>query len=133
MTIRLHKRAILARLREVTAIADKVFEGRVPNRTEAYAALHTDTGRYESDRFTGPQGGTVTYRYWLHSIGSTPEQAQAVAECVHRQLIGWRPAVDGYRCSRMVHRASQPTQLDDTVRPPLYFCVDQFDLTSSPT
>jgi hypothetical protein len=133
VTVRLHKKAIIARLREDAAMVDKVFDGIVPSRTEKYAVVHTNTGRYPVDRFTGPQGGTVTYSYWLHSVGSTPEQAQAVAECVLRQLIGWRPTVTGYRCSRMVHRASQPTQLDGDGRPPVYYCVDQFDLTTNPT
>lgn len=132
MTIRQHKTAVLTRLREVPSMVDKVFEGRVPARTEAYAALYTNTGRYPQDRFTGPQGATVTYTYWLHSIGSTPDQAQAIAERVLRQLLNWRPTIAGYGCSRMIHRASQPIQLDDTIRPPLFYCVDQFDLTSNP-
>jgi hypothetical protein len=132
VTIRLHKSAVLARLRIPPGMSERVFEGRVPSRTEAYAALYTNTGFYPRDRFTGPQGGTVTYTYWLHSIGSTPDQAQAIAEQILTQLLNWKPVVDGYLCSRMVHRVSQPIQLDDVVRPPLFVGVDQFDLTSNP-
>lgn len=132
MTIRLHKTAVLARLRDAAGMSERVFEGRVPSRTEAYAALYTNTGSYPQDRFTGPQGGTVTYTYWLHWIGSTPDQAQSIAERGLEQLLNWRPVIDGYSCSRMLHRVSQPIQFDDVVRPPLFFGIDQFDLTSNP-
>lgn len=129
MTIRAHKKALLDRLEEDSILAGKVHEGVVPKRVPPYVSLFTDTGSHQAERFIGPDM-TVNYQYLTHSVGETPEQAQLLAEHVAAQFLNWVPAVSGYRCSRLRHPTSPPTQLDRDVDPPLFYCIDEWDLTS---
>jgi hypothetical protein len=52
---------------------------------------------------------------------------------LHRvQQLDYTPTVAGRQCGSLRHAASQPVQIDRDVSPPLYYCVDEFDLTSDP-
>lgn len=138
---RAHGAAELARLRTITALADAVFDGEVPKANgngtpvevpQRYVLVHSSRVVARADRLTGgaPQRGRRTL--WVHSVGMSKGQADAVAEKVIARYNGWRPEVPGYTCEPMTHEASQPVQKDDTVRPPLYFGVDQFDYYTTP-
>lgn len=131
MTIRDHANAVLARLRADTVLAGCTFEGVVIDRPDRYCTLFLDNGEWEADRFTGPQD-VATFTATIHSVGSTAEQAQMVAERVFAQLLGFTPTVANRYCRRIRHVNSQPVQLDQDVSPPLYWCADTFSFTSSP-
>lgn len=130
MTIRAHKNAILARLREDSVLASATFEGVVTDRPQRYCTVFTDSGYRTVERLAGPSA-TALFTYTVHSVGSTPDQAQAVAEHVFAQLLDFTPTVAGRLCGRLRHAASQPVQQDPDI-PDLYFCVDEFDVSSDP-
>jgi hypothetical protein len=128
--IRAHKNAILARLREDSVLSAVTFEGVVTERPERYCTLFTNSGFRTVERLSAPSA-TAEFTYTVHSVGSTPDQAQAVAERVFAQLLDFTPTVPARLCGRLRHAASQPVQQDPDI-PNLYFAVDQFDLTSDP-
>lgn len=129
--IRAHKDAILTRLRQDSVLSTATFEGVVTDRPQRYCTVFTNSGYRSVERLAGPSA-TATFTYTIHSVGSTPEQAQAVAERVFAQLLDFTPTVANRQCGRLRHAASQPVQKDSDVTPALYYCVDQFDLTSDP-
>lgn len=136
INIRDHAAATLARLREDDVLTDSTFEGLVApdengDRPQRYLSVFSDNGEYEAGRATGP-AETVTFTYTLHSVGTDPQQARAVAERAFAQLLGYRPTITGRRCGRYRHTYSQQIQIDDTAKPPLWFGVDEFELTTDP-
>lgn len=131
MSIRAHKQAILDRLRADPILTDATFEGVVTDRPSRYVAVFIDSGYRYSERLTGAQA-TADYGVTAHSVGTTPDQAQFVAERVFAQLLGHVLQVPGFRCRRVRHEASQPTQIDRDIDPPLFYAVDVFEFTSEP-
>lgn len=126
------KAAVLARLRQDSVLASSTFEGVVTNRPNRYVAVFSDSGFRTAERFTGLQG-TSSQSFTVHSVGTTPDQAQAIADRVFAQLLDWTPAVEGRVCRRMRHEASEPVQIDRDVTPPMFYGVDVFEVTSSPS
>lgn len=132
---RAHTAAVLTQMRTDPILANFTYEGivLVPAggvRPEAYCSVFTNTGIADTDRFTGLQS-RVTIRFVIHSIGKRPDQAQLVADRVVDLLTNWIPPVDGWRCERLRHAASQTTQIDREVPGyPLYYAVDEFDLVT---
>lgn len=127
--IRDHKQAVLTRLREDSVLTDSTYEGVVEDRPARYCTIYVNSGRRTAERVTGGQT-TATFTFTIHSVGTAPDQAQLVAERVFNQLLDWTPDVPGYRCRRIIHAASYPTQRDPDGLPPVYFAVDEFDLTT---
>lgn len=131
-----HKDAVIAQLKLDTVLADCGFEGVVTpegdDYPERYWTIFTDSGVRSSDRFGGLPN-QATYHYTVHSVGTTPEQAQRIADRVITQLAGVQLAVPGWAPFLLVHASSYPTQMDDTVRPPLHFSVDRFTLRTQPS
>lgn len=129
--IRAHKNAVLARLREDAILADSTFGGEVTTRPARYCTVYVDSGFRQVERFTGGSG-VADFSFTIHSVGSTQEQAQLVAERVFAQLLDWTPTIAGRNSRRMRHVASRPVAYDTDIDPPLYFAVDVFDLTTAP-
>lgn len=128
--------AFLARLRLDPVLADSTHKGVVPldadgNRPELYATVFTDTGTPTVDRYVAPYHRLDT-TFWVHYVASDPEQAEALTERGDAQLINWVPEVAGWQCRRVRPAAAQPIQMDDTVKPPLFFVAKQYDLTAYP-
>lgn len=143
---RAHDKAVLARLRAGSdgnggTLEGRVFEGEVPKRdpvTKApfevpqwYLILHSNRGVIRPDRLTGP-ARRRRKTYWLHAVGASKAQVDKVSELGIAQLLNWTPEVDGWQCERFSHEASQPVDKDETVRPVVYFGVDQFDVFTTP-
>lgn len=128
---RAHDAAILARIRQVTALSSAVFDGEVDGRPQLYVLVHSNRGIARPDRLAGP-ALRRRQTYWIHSVGSAKKQADAVAEKVIAQLVDWIPQVDGFTCERITHEASEPVQKDDSRQPIVYFGVDQFDFYTTP-
>lgn len=129
--IRAHKQAILERLRQDSVLSPVTFEGVVTDRPQRYCTVFTNSGFRTVERLAGPSA-TATFTFTVHSVGTTPEQAQAVAERVFAQLLDYTPTVTGRLCGRLRHAASQPVQLDTDGGTNLYYCVDEFDITTDP-
>jgi hypothetical protein len=130
--IRAHKDAVLTRLREDGILTGCTFEGVVEARPHRYATLFIDSGLRSSDRLLG-SSVTATFTVLVHSVGVSPDQAQLVADRVLTQLVDWTPAVDGFRCRRLRHTLTVPVQRDPDGLPPVFFCVDEFTLTTQPS
>jgi len=129
--IREHVNAILGRLREDAGLADIVFQGVVTDRPKRYCSVFVDNGFRDQERLTGGQW-TADFSITVHSVGTTPEQAQWVAERVYAQLLGVRLTIPGRRARPVRAQGSQPVRVDADVSPPLFYTVDEFGLTTSP-
>lgn len=136
-----HDDAFIALIRADTALADAVFDGAlygtdgsrlsVANAPSRYVVVHSNRGVVRPDRFTGP-ARRRRKTYWVHSVGLSKKQSEAVAERVLARVLNQRLLVDGWVCDPVMHEASEPVQTDDSVKPARYFGVDQFDLYTSP-
>lgn len=132
-----HKQAVVACLKTDQLLAACGFEGVVPpdpqtgKRPQRYWTFFTDSGRRYSDRLGGTVGQALL-SYTFHWVGSTPEQAQRLAERGVSLLAGHLLTVPGWSPFRIRHVSSTPTQMDDTVKPPLHFLVDQFEFATQP-
>lgn len=126
-----HTNAVLSLLRADATLAGIVFQGVVTNRPARYVTVYTNNGPREVSRLTGPQSA-VTFTYIVHSVGQTPEQAQWVAEKVYLQLVDAVPNVPGRVVSPIRSVSSLSVQIDRDIDPPLWYCVDEFDLHTEP-
>jgi hypothetical protein len=69
------------------------------------------------------------------SVGTTAEQSEWVADTVRRTLLA-RPltlTVAHRRVLSVSAEASQPTRRDDDVHPPLFYGVDLYRISTTPT
>lgn len=118
--------AVLARLRSDSQLTDAVFEGTVTNPPSRYVSVFAPIGVDRSDRLAGPSNVNET-TYTIHSVGVTVEQCKWVARRVQGRLTDYVIPGVGY----LEHPVSQPPRLDPDSNPPLWYVVDQYDLTHS--
>lgn len=133
--------AFLGLIRLDIALADSVYDSElvgvdgsritVETAPSRYVVVHSNRGVVRADRFTGP-ARRRRKTFWVHSVGLSKKQAEAVSERVLARVLNQRLTVDGWVCEPISHEASQPIDLDKTVKPARYFGVDQFDLYASP-
>jgi hypothetical protein len=136
-----HDDAFLALIRADNELMETVYDGelRGPDGSRLaaastparYVVVHSNRGVVRPDRFTGP-ARRRRKTYWVHSVGLSKRQAEAVAERVLARVLNQRLIVPGWVCDPITHEASQPISTDDSVKPARYFGVDQFDLYTSP-
>lgn len=118
--------AVLARLRSDAQLANAVYEGTVTNPPVRYASVFAPLGSDTTDRLGGVSNVNET-TYTIHSVGVTVEQAKWVGRRVASLLTDYTiPGV-----GRLTHPVSLPPRVDTTVNPPLWYLVDQYDLTHS--
>ena len=138
--------AIFARLRGDEQLADAVFEGTVKNPPKRYVSIFAPIGSDSSDRLAGPSNVNET-TYTIHSVATTVEQCKWVARRVQALLTDHTveaayPSDDLYPsddffptdfqwAGRITHPVSLPPRLDRDANPPLWYVVDQYDLTQS--
>lgn len=123
--------AIKARLEQDPVLATCTFEGIVTNKPQRYASFFLNSGVRYGDRLSGPDV-SADFTLTVHSVGTDPFGAQAVAERVLAQLLNYKLQVPGRDCSLLRHSASIPVGSDDQVSPSLYYGVDEFSFTSDP-
>lgn len=115
----------LDRLRSDAQLANAVYEGTVTNPPERYASVFSGLGVDASDRLAGPSN-VNNATYTVHSVGRTIEQAKWVARRVQARVTDFTiPGV-----GTITHPVSRPPQLDRDANPPLWFLVDEYDLTT---
>jgi hypothetical protein len=131
VTIRATRVAVLNRLKANPDLTAITFEGVVASRPQKYVTVFMDNGFRESERVTA-RNTRATFTVTVHSVGSTPEQVQWVAERVFAQLVNWTPSIEGRRSSRSRHVVSRPIDVDTGPNPPAFFSVDQFEIETSP-
>lgn len=130
---RKHDEALLDLIRQIPALSEFVFDGDVQGRPQRYVLVHSTRGLARTDRLAGGAPTRIRKSYWVHSVGASKGQADAVAEKVLQRLVGTRLVVPGWVCEPLTHEASEPTTKDDSRQPVLYAGIDQLDLYSSPT
>jgi hypothetical protein len=133
--------AFLNLIRLDSALAGSVYDAElvgadgsritVESAPARYVLVHSNRGVIRPDRFTGP-ARRRRKTFWVHSVGLSKKQAEAVAERVLARVLNQRIVADGWVCDPITHEASQPIDLDKSVKPARYFGVDQFDLYASP-
>lgn len=124
-----HLDAILARLRANPDLAGIVYDEKIPTGATKYVNVFVNTGFDDDPRFTGPTMRT-TFTFTIHSVGGNRRQSLWVAERVREQLVNFTPTVTNRQCGRLEHPISRPVLADTSSNPPLWYAVDQFDLTS---
>lgn len=129
--IREHINAVLSRLRAHPDLKDIVYQGIVTTRPTKYCSVFVNNGDRTQERYTGGQW-TADFTITVHSVGSTPEQAQWVAERVYEQLLGARLSVPGRSARPVRAQSALPVQTDRDVSPPLFYTVDEFGFTTAP-
>jgi hypothetical protein len=117
---------VLARLRSDAQLANAVYEGTVTNPPVRYASVFAPLGADTSDRLGGPSNVNAT-TYTIHSVGVSVEQAKWVG----RRVVGLLTDYTIPGVGRLTHPVSLPPRLDADSNPPLWYLVDQFDLTHS--
>lgn len=138
--MRRHYNAMRARLEASAVLAGRVHSAMAftddgePIRT-AYVILYgggpDDLG---DDRFTAPQtaDSTAEYVYPVRSVGPTADSALATATVVFAQLVGAKLTLTGRKLDALRHTYSRPVDVDDSVKPPLFYCDDEYTLVSHP-
>lgn len=129
--IRAHFAAFLAQLRADPVLLSCTFDGEVTGAPQKYCLVTLNSGDRYGDRLSSPDV-SATFRANVRSIGTTPEQAQAVAERVFAQVMNVRLNVAGRQLSLIRHAGGQPTTVDTTVTPQLWFSSDFFEFDSDP-
>lgn len=130
--IRAHAAAIQARLEEDPELATCTYEGLVGDDAPArYCSFFINSGDRYGDRLAAPDV-SADFTITLHSVGTTPEQAQFVAEHGFAQLLNYTLIVADRSCTMIRHTGSMATQLDDSVPPGVFFNADEFSFRSDP-
>jgi hypothetical protein len=129
--IRLARAATKGRLLELPELAGAVFEGLVLDRPDRYVSLFLNSGARSPFRFTG-NSSRADFTLTVHSVGKTVEQVGWLQERVIGQYVDWVPTIQGRRCYRLTHEVSRPPDLDDSLSPPLFYAVDEFDFSTFP-
>lgn len=130
-----HKNAVLARLRADSALVNKVHDGIVQSPDGKpvegpYCVVYVNGGDRQEERLLGGQT-RANFTFTIHSVGKTPEEAQAVVSHVYKQLLGFTPMISGRVCWPIRSVVTQATRLDKDVLPPMFYAVDEFTLSSS--
>ena len=126
-----HVQAFLALARSHPELGGDVFEGKVVNPPERYASVWANNGVRQIERQDHRQL-QITTRFTVHSVGTSLERARWVAGRIMLQVLDVRPVIDGRACWPIRLGASLPADLDQDIKPELYFGVDEFTLTSTP-
>lgn len=116
----------LARLRSDAQLANAIYEGTVTSPPERYASVFSGLGSDSTDRLAGPSNVNDT-TYIVHSVGRTIEQAKWVGRRTSALLTDY--VIPGV--GRITHPVSRPPQLDKDGPVPLWYLVDEYDLTHS--
>lgn len=109
----LHAQAGLALLTANSALAGRVFDGKVPDPTPdpPYVVVYT-TVEWTRDGIgtaLGATQNTVTTTYNCHCVGLTAAAARAVGMQVRSSLLNVRPVIASRNCG--------PIKQDDTIPP----------------
>lgn len=136
--MRKHYAAVKARLEAAAVLTGRVHSAMAfaadgkPIRT-AYVILYGGgPDDLDDDRFTAAQSvdSTAEYVYPVRAVGPTADSALATASVAFAQLVGAKLTVTGRRLDAIRHTFSRPVEMDDSVKPPLFYCDDEYTLVS---
>lgn len=132
--IREHVDALLARLREDSALATIVVDGAVDPtagvKLPPYVVVYVDSGLRSVERESSEQPTKADFRITTHSVGSDANQARFFAGKVLDKFLGWKPTVTGWDPRVVQHSRSFPVQSDTSIVPASQYLTDGFTMTS---
>lgn len=137
--MREHFLAVMSWLKADTVLAGRVHNTLVvdtsglPVRDTYVVLFGGPPDELDDDRLSSPQTmrSDAEYEYTARSVSVTADGALAVAERVASRLVGFQPLVAARSCEPMRLVRSFPVEVDSSVRPPLFFCDQDFLLRSS--
>lgn len=132
-----HTTAVTTAIKTVPALASKTFvsTARVAGALPAapYVVVHPSDGEDTQDRVTGPRSA-LHPSFTLHIVGTSYDNAQTVTELVKAKFIvggfGVKLSVSGETTKPCRWNAPIPTQVDDSLTPPLIYNVVELDFES---
>jgi len=133
--------AVKAAIQTIPALASKTFVSVAPRTngvlpTAPYLVIHPADG---TDIQTGVTGPYVTRRpnFTLHIVGSSYDNAQTVTELVKAKFVvngrGVKLSIAGTNTKPCRWSSPQPTQVDNSLTPPLIYNVAEVDFEAQPT
>jgi hypothetical protein len=86
----------------------------------------------DDNRFTKAQdiNSTAEFVYTIRSVSVTADGARAEADKIAVRLVGVKLTVAGRRLDAIRLTSGGEVRPDESVRPPLYFCDDEYTLVS---
>lgn len=133
--------AVKAAIETIPALATKTFVSVAPRTngvlpTAPYLVIHPSDGVDRQDRVTGPYS-TRHPNFTLHIVGSSYENAQTVTELVKAKFVvagrGVKLTITGTNTKPCRWSSPQPTQVDNSLTPPLIWNVAELDFEAQPT
>lgn len=123
---RAHTAAVVAAL---DAAGISTGNGIGANLSGKYAVVYSDLGALDGP--LGDRFADLEQTIFVHSVGVGPDQAQWVADKSRTTLLAGVD-VPGRARLNLVHTSSQPVQRDDDVKPPVFYAVDIYTLSTTP-
>ncbi len=101
-----------------------------------YVVIHPSDGEDSQERLTGPRG-TQHPDFTFHIVGSSYDNAQTVTELIKGKFVvsgfGVFLTVAGEYTTRCRWAMPTPTQVDNSLTPPLIYNVAELGFDSTPT
>jgi hypothetical protein len=72
----------------------------------------------------------AVFDFTVRSVSPTVEGVFAESQKVQDQLVGWVPDIAGRRCRKVRLSGSDKVKADNSVKPPLFYVDDEFELRS---
>lgn len=73
----------------------------------------------------------AVFDFTVRSVAPDAAGVFAVSQRVSDQLVGWVPQIPGRRCRPVRHTGGDKVRADNSVKPPLYYMDDEYELRST--
>jgi hypothetical protein len=86
----------------------------------------------DDDRLAAPQlpDSDAEFSYTVRSVAIDADGARMLSGRAFSRFVGVVPTVEGRKCRRIRHTGGAPVVADNSVRPPLFYCDDDYALNS---
>jgi len=132
----LHAQAGLTLLNANSALAGRVFDGKVPDPTPdpPYLVVYTSVDWTRDGIGTALNATQVTVMttYNCHCVGLTAAAARAVGMQVRSTLLNARPVIAGRNCGPIKQDETLPPQRDETTGRLVMDAITVFSFLSTP-
>lgn len=72
----------------------------------------------------------AVFDFTVRSVSTTTAGVFATSQKVQDKLVGWAPDIAGRLCRKMRLTGSDSVKADNSVKPPLFYVDDEFELRS---
>lgn len=136
-----HTLAVTNAIKSIPALASKTYVSIAPRDSAGklpaapYVVVHPSDGDDTQERMTGPRS-TYHPDFTLHIVGSSYDNAQTVTELIKSKFVvdgfGVRLSVPDENTFGCRWSVPAPTQVDNSVTPPLVYNVAELGFESEP-